>query len=195
MPDTIQDGSILEPIENDFPDEDHEAFDGAMDEPTTGSASSEGDGYNAVYPDPPSEETTPGDPSGSNILDERYKQDFDGLMFLGYLTDEFVVAGHRFNIRTLNTDAMLEVALGIKKWQSTIAESRVYSTAVVAASIELVDERPLYQPLGVGVKDFDYRFAVVRRWYPWTIDQVYDRCMALELRVNAVLDYMGKASG
>jgi hypothetical protein len=195
MPDDIHDEDIVEPIETEFPESDPLWDDsGAMDEPTSfGPASSE-----APDLDPPSEGTTPGESDDSNLtLDPRYKDDFNGLMFLGYLTDEFDWAGHRFSIRTLNTDAMLEVALWCKKYEATIADSRAYATAVVAASIELLDGRPLYRTLGPGgdnAKDLELRIAVVRRWFRWTIDYVYSRSLELERRVDELVSLLGKAS-
>ena len=196
MPEPFRDGDIVEPIESEFPDEPPEWFGdlGAMDDPTsTGPASSE-----APDLDPPSEGTTPGGSDDSNpTLDPRYKDDFNGLFYLGYLSDEFEFAGHRFNIRTLNTDAMLEVALWCKKYEATIADSRAYATAVVAASIELLDGRPLYRPLGPGgdnAKDLEMRIAVVRKWFRWTIDHAYTKCLELERRVDELVSLLGKAS-
>ena len=200
MPDTSRgDASVIsEPIEEAFPDEDDidpdvEAAWLAQSTPP-GSASSEVDEETLIPPPPPSDETTPDEADDSAFLDPRYKQDFDGLTFLGYLADEFEVGGHRISVRTLNTDALLEVSLWTQKYSGSLGESRAYSTAVVAAAVELLDGRPLHRPLGSGEADFPHRVAIVRRWYPWTIDQIYSRVRELERRVDALLAELGKAS-
>ena len=191
---------ISEPIEEAFPGEDDidpdvEAAWALAQSTSPGSASSEVDDETLIPP-PPSDETTPDEADDSvTLLDPRYKQDFEGLTYLGYLADEFEVGGHRLSVRTLNTDALLEVGLWTQKFSGSLGESRAYSTAVVAAAIELLDGRPLHRPLGSGEPDFAMRVAVVRKWYPWTIDQIYSRVMELERRVDAVLSELGKASG
>jgi hypothetical protein len=190
---------ISDPIEEPFPDGDDIDPDveaaWLAQSTSPGSVSSEVDESQLVPPPPPSDETTPDEADDSNILDPRYKRDFEGLTYLGYLADEFDLAGHRFNIRTLNTDALLEVALWVQRYSGSLGESRAYSTAVVAAAVELLDGKPLHRPLGPGEPDFDMRVAIVRKWYPWTIDQVYSRVRELERRVDAILVELGKAFG
>jgi hypothetical protein len=202
MPDALRDevAVISVPIEEPFPgepdiDPDIEAAWQAQSTSTGSASSIEVDESQLVPPPPPSDETTPDEADDSNILDPRYKQDFEGLTYLGYLADEFDLAGHRFNVRTLNTDALLEVALWTQKYSGSLGESRAYSTAVVAAAVELIDGRPINRPLGPNEPDFALRVAVVRRWYPWTIDQIYSRVRELERRVDDVLSELGKASG
>ena len=204
MPEATRDAEfavISEPIEEAFPDGDDidpdvEAAWAQAQSTSPGSASSEdGEEQEFIPPDPPFDETTPDEADDSvALLDPRYKKDFDGLTFLGYLADEFEVGGHRVSVRTLNTDALLEVGLWTAKFSGSLGESRAYSTAVVAAAIELLDGRPLHRPLGSGEPDFALRVAVVRKWYPWTIDQIYSRVMELERRVDALLSELGKAS-
>ena len=202
MPDTTRGevAVISDPIEEPFPgepdfDPEVEAAWQAQSTSPGSVSSSEVDESQLIPPPPPFDETTPDEADDSNFLDPRYKRDFEGLTYLGYLADEFDLAGHRFNIRTLNTDALLEVSMWTQKYSGSLGESRAYSTAVVAAAVELLDGRPLHRPLGPGEPDFDMRVAIVRKWYPWTIDQIYSRVRELERRVDEVLAQLGKASG
>lgn len=132
------------------------------------------------------------------MFDERHKLDFEGLLFLGHLTDTFVWMGHKFTIRTLTTNEYLEVALLHKQYQGTIGDIRCYTAAIVAACIERVDGKELPLPLERTARDnqLSYRYQYIsEHWYPWIIDAVYERFQLLEARVEKVLEAMGKVSG
>lgn len=130
-------------------------------------------------------------------FDPRVRQDFDGLLFLGALTNQFEWLGHTFVIKTLSTDELLEVSLLVKEWQGTLGEMKAYSAAIVAACTVSVDGKPLPQPISANPGDLPVRnrFNMVRRWYPTTLDVVYDEYMQLERRVLEVMDAMGKVNG
>lgn len=131
-------------------------------------------------------------------FDERYMDDFNGLMFLGALTHRFEWLGHKFVIRTLTVDEYLQVALLTKPYAGTIGEARAYSTAVVALCTDSVDGQPLPTPVMAAndnawaVQRFEF---VKQRWFAPTVDLVYAEFFGLEARAQAVLDAMGKASG
>lgn len=157
-----------------------------------------------LYPEP--EPPARGEASGKSAppeqedlsFDERHRLDFEGLLYLGYLTDEFVWMGHKFSIRTITTNEYLEVALLHRKFQSTIGDIRAYTAAIVAACLVTVDGQDLPLPLDRLVKDvsLEYRFRYVTdHWYPWVIDAVYERFQELESKVESVMESMGKASG
>lgn len=130
-------------------------------------------------------------------FDPKVRQDFDGLLFLGKLEDEFYWLGHRFVIRTLVTDEILEVGLLHKQYAETLADVKAYQAAVAAACVVTVDGKPLPQPLSVDPSDtaLRNRFDYVRKsWYPSVLDQVYQRYLMLEGKVDAVIEAMGNPS-
>lgn len=152
---------------------------------------------------PPTEGTTPDETrrGGADVVappefDPRHREDFEGLLYIGALTHEFSWAGHRFKIRTVTTDELLEVGLAQKKYRDSLGDSRAYVTAMAAACIVLVDGKPLPRPLTSDMADteFSNKFDYVRsHWYPWTVDAVYEEYMKLEARVVEIIESMGKA--
>lgn len=130
---------------------------------------------------------------------DEHVQDFNGLMYLGALTDEFDFLGHRITIRTLTTDEILGIGLLLKKYEGSIAQEKAYAAAIVAAAVTSVDGRAL--PGAIGKSQDEYaplhiKFNYVRtRWFPWTVDFIFSRFLALEDRVREVFQEMGKAQG
>ena len=80
-------------------------------------------------------------------FDGRWRDEFEGLLYIGALTDRFVWLGHEFHIRTLTTGELAEVALVSKPYDGTEASMKAYQAGVVAASVLSVDGRPLPQPI------------------------------------------------
>lgn len=142
----------------------------------------------------PSDDTP--EPESLPEFDPRYTEEFEGLLYLGYLTRDFVWAGHKFSIRTLTTDEVLEVALLVKPYQGTLADAKAYQAAMCAACVVKVDERPLPAPITMDPSDtpLSNRFEFVRRsWYPLTLDAVYEEFLRLEQTVTEVIAAMGRA--
>jgi hypothetical protein len=128
-------------------------------------------------------------------FDPRVRMDFEGLLFLGYLTDTFHWAGHSFTIRTLTVDEIMEVGLLHAKYARTIADSKAYQRAVTAACLVQVDGKDLPQPISDRPSDtaLQNRWEYVGAFFPITLDAIYDRYLVLEGRVSEVLTAMGKA--
>lgn len=124
-------------------------------------------------------------------FDQRFRDEFEGLLFIGHLTDEFTWLGHRFVIRTLSTDEILEVGLLHKRYAETLADVKAYQGLIVAACIQAIDGRALPQPLGPEDSALLERFQQVRKWYPPTLDAVYSRYLQLESTVAKVIDSLG----
>ena len=133
------------------------------------------------------------------MFNEKYVEDFNGLMYLGALTKTFEWVGHKFKIRTLTADEYLLVAILTKPYAGTIGEARAFSTAVVSLCVDLVDGQPLPVPIMTHSDENAWayqRFNYVKaRWFNPTIDLVYREFLVLEERANLVLAEMGKASG
>lgn len=130
--------------------------------------------------------------------DPRYREPFEGLLYLGRLEETFRKWGHTFVIRTLTTEELVKVGMAVKPYEDTRASNAAYQAAVVAASVVTVDRQPL--PSGITVDDADDLLAVrfpyvLKRWMPPVREMVYSRCFALELTARKALDAMGEASG
>lgn len=126
-----------------------------------------------------------------------WQQDMDGLLQLGALMASFSWCGHRFVIKTLSSDEELIVATLTREWQETIGGPKAYAIAVAALAVQAVDDVPMPTPVGETGAKHQWaieRFRYARRWYPPTIDSIYDHYLALEHRVKGVLDELGKAS-
>ena len=133
-------------------------------------------------------------------FDQRYAEDFTGLLYLGAMTRSFEWLGHHFVIRTLSMDELLAVGQIMKPWMGTVAEPKAYTVAMVALSVVTVDgkdELPIPVSDGKGEYAWAYqRFNYVKaHWHSPTIDRVYSEYRALETKVDAVIEAMEKASG
>jgi hypothetical protein len=130
-------------------------------------------------------------------FDQRCRQDFDGLLYLGALERQFAWLGHTFVIRTLNSAELVEIGLLVKEYSGSDSYLRAYQGAVTAACVRQVDGKPI--PV-IPISDSDTalreRFNwIMRHWFPPTLDQVYQEYILLETRAREVIEAMGKASG
>jgi hypothetical protein len=127
-----------------------------------------------------------------------FRQDFEGLLYLGKLTDDFTWLGHDYVIQTLNTGSLLTIGQLHKEYINTLADVKAYQALVIAASVVSLDGKSLPRPVTVDAKpDEELRsaFRYVLRWFPPTIDYIYERVMELEAKVDAVIASMAKAYG
>jgi hypothetical protein len=129
-------------------------------------------------------------------FDERYTEAFEGLAFLGSLTEQFSWLGHEFVIRTLGVDEQLAVAQVTAKYKDG-GEQLAYVTAVVAMCVVTVDGEELPTPIGEDQQLAEWahrRFAYVKaNWFQPTINEVFQRYLKLEDTVAQVIEAMGKA--
>lgn len=130
-------------------------------------------------------------------FDPQWQEDFNGLLFLGSLSNTFDYMGHRFTIRTLNGGEILAVAQVIAPYTGTVAENRAYSMATVAASVVAVDGQPLPLPFEkmTPAAALQQRFERVKDWFPPTIDMAFGEYLKLNAKVEEVLAKMGEAFG
>lgn len=136
------------------------------------------------------------DPEPMGPFDERYREPFAGLMFLGALQASFDFIGHRFVIRTLTTDETLAIGMITKEFEETIGAQRAYATALVALCIQSVDGRQLPSPIGTDDNNYAWAFErfnyVKARWFPYVVDNIYERYLLLESKTIEVLQEMAK---
>lgn len=130
-------------------------------------------------------------------FDRRFTRDMEGLLYLGKLTKRFHWLGHSFTIQTLSVDDVLEVGLLHQEFVNTVSDVKAYQAAVVAACVVEVDGKPMPIPLLADTSDKGLmdRFLYVRRWFPPTLDAIYEQYLKLEARVSEVIEAMGKAPG
>lgn len=130
-------------------------------------------------------------------FDEKVKEPFMGLLFLGALTEEFTFCGHKFRIRTLTQDEVLAIGQILKRFNDSVSQMSAYATAMVAACLISVDHQPLPTAIQSEATEVTLtsRMDYVSQWYPTTINHVYSQYLELEAKVDAVADAMGKVSG
>jgi hypothetical protein len=142
----------------------------------------------AAAPPPPEADAS------SEFIDsfpEKWKQDFEGLAYLGYLEDTVRIPFHEFVIRTILPAEKLEIALICREFEGSIGYNRAYKASIVSAAIHLVDG----QQLLVARKDapaLRQKYAyVVNTWYDPVIEILYRAVDALEGRQYQVMKALG----
>lgn len=120
---------------------------------------------------------------GIDEVDEDYPSDnLVGLINLGRLTKEVTVRGNRVRLRTLTIGEELEVGLLVQPYANTLVEGRAYACAVIAASVDSVNGKPLVTNFGPGEGDLlRRRFDHVRNnWYWPVIEELYEQFVTLQ---------------
>jgi hypothetical protein len=127
-----------------------------------------------------------------------WREDFAGLLVMGALRGWFEWCGHRIALRTLTTDEEILVGQLTREYEGSIAGTKAYATAIAGLCVEAVDRQPMPVPLGEHPgRPYAWaleRFNYARRWYPPTIDAIFDAYLALEMRQREVLAGLGKSS-
>lgn len=151
----------------------------------------------------PTPEDTPaadGQVPEAALFDDRWKDAFHGLAYLGAASWSFEWLGHKFVIRTLTDDEELAIAKIIKEWEGTVGYDRAYRTAVAALCTVTIDKQGMPTPV-VDEDEPGYAWAIHKfnyakaRWFKYTIDKIYEQYLVLESEVREVLLQMGKAYG
>lgn len=129
-------------------------------------------------------------------FDPRHRQAFTGLLYLGALTTEVSLWGHRFVLATPTQTERLQIGPVIQAYVNTLTGEIAYGTAMVAAYLVSVDGQALPQPVLTNPKETAlhdrFRWVTDNLLRP-VIDYLYSECMKLEASVDAVLEAMGKA--
>lgn len=116
-----------------------------------------------------------------------------GLMYIGYLTDDFDLFGHKVSIRTLKVGEELEAELLTQKYKDTNEADRAYAIALVAACITSLDGRPLVSGLGPSDETLDRRYQyILNNWHWITINEIYNHYRELATRSMEALDDVKK---
>lgn len=137
--------------------------------------------------------------SVDSVFDEKYREDFTGLLYLGKLEDECTVAGHRFLLATPTQDDRLEMGPLHKPWVNTITGEMAWRTIFVAAYLRRIDEEVAPEPLNSSITGLRTRFDWVRRSIvsDIIIEKLFEQCMIIDARVRELieeLDGLGESS-
>jgi hypothetical protein len=145
------------------------------------------------------EEPGPAGPEAPARFDERWREEFVGLLYLGALTASFTWLGHRFVLRTLRTSEYLEVSRLASEYRDTDGYAKALQAALTAASVVSVDGRPVGGvPLTTTPGDTQVEMAfryVLDNWFPPVVDKVYEQFVLLEAQQREVLEAMGNPAG
>lgn len=82
------------------------------------------------------------DPSPEAIagFPEAVQNDVEGLLWLGYLEDDFSFCGHHFVIRTLRGDEELLAGLVTREYSETMAQAKAQVWSTIALALVAVDD-------------------------------------------------------
>lgn len=131
-------------------------------------------------------------------FDTRISNDVEGLLFLGYLTSDIEVFGHKLTIKTLRRGERLACALLIHEYSETLGVGDALETAYVAASISTLDGRALSAALSSEEEHDPLRriranFDRVVKWYDPVIETIYIEYQKLLMRqAQAFVELEGK---
>jgi hypothetical protein len=136
------------------------------------------------------------EPDPADLLaefDPRWTDEMEGLLYVGRVTHQFNLAGHRVTIATPEAMDSLKVALLIKDYQDTAGSLRALTIAAVATCLVKIDGHEL--PRGImadGSDDMQTRFDWVARLHTSVIDGIYREYEDLEVKVNDAIQSLGK---
>lgn len=128
-------------------------------------------------------------------FDPKFRTDFEGLTYIGYLETPVEAFGHEFLIKTLTVGDKLQVAQICKEFEGTYGYARAYKAAVLAGALIQVDGEPITvaeQKRSVVRQRFEY---IVNTWYDPVIEVLYHKVDQLELRVLEISQELGMADG
>lgn len=106
------------------------------------------------------------------LSESPFGKDIISLLNLGELKARIDVRGHDVTLRTLRMDEELEIGLLVQPYQGTLEEGRALATAVVAASVESIDDMPLVAELGPGENLLRKKFDYVRTRMYWPVIKI-----------------------
>jgi hypothetical protein len=137
-------------------------------------------------------------PMAPKAFDDRYKQPFTGLMYLGHLEENFSIWGHVFRIVTPSRLERLQAGELHAPYLGTLAAEIGYETVMVAAFLTEVDGHELPKPVITDPSN-----NAVRDRFKWVTENlkepviglVYEHVLRLDESVREVMAAMGEASG
>jgi hypothetical protein len=126
-------------------------------------------------------------------FDPRWTEEFEGLLYVGKVTHNFRLAGHKVTVMTPEANDSLKAALLIKDYQGTAGELRALTIATLATCLVKVDGFTL--PRGImadGSDDLETRFNWVAQLHQVVIDGIFSEFLELEGKVATAIRDLGK---
>ena len=150
--------------------------------------------------DVPEEDGTPATgPDGLSEFDQRYREPFTGLLYLGKLEKTVYLFGHSFELRTPSQAEKIEIGLLHKPYVNSMASELAWGTLTLAAYLRSIDGTPLPEPLGPKDSGLKERFDwIVNHLRSQIVQALFTECVALETKVDNILkefDRLGESSG
>lgn len=132
-------------------------------------------------------------------FDPRYANDVEGLIYLGRLTADSLVYGHRFTLKTLTRGEKLAIGLFVRDYDGAISEADAMQTALLSCAIIAVDGRPLSISLGptdnTPENTLARNFPILAGWYDALLEEIYSDYQHLIIRqAQAFGELEGKSS-
>jgi len=126
-------------------------------------------------------------------FDPRWQEQFEGLLFVGKVTHEFNLAGHKITLMTPEANDSLKAALLIKDYQGTAGELRALTIATLATCLVKIDGHTL--PRGImadGSDDMEFRYKWIGQLHQVVIDGIFNEFLELEGKVAEAIRDLGK---
>lgn len=122
---------------------------------------------------------------------EEWRNDFEGLAYIGYLERVVPLPGHEVVLRTLLAGEKIQVVSIAQDLEGSVGYSRIYKAAAVAAALVSVDGRPIMiQEKNKGVVRQKFEF-VINLWHDVVIDYLFPYVKDLEARQVQIMKDSG----
>jgi hypothetical protein len=144
--------------------------------------------------------TEPSGPDDTSGFDQRHREAFTGLLYVGKLSTRVTHFGHSFDLETPSQREKLEAGILHKRYVNTISGDIAWATLTVALYLTAVDDEPLPEPLGPDTQtQVKERFNwVLDNLKPGVVETLFTDCLELDAQVNDVLgelERLSKVSG
>lgn len=127
------------------------------------------------------------------LFPEEYKNQVDGLLWLGHLETSFEFCGHHFTLRTLKADEELAANVVVGEYADTKAQAKAWVWAHLALAIVAVDRDEAWCP-SIGPNEttisrcrarFNY---LITNWYWPTAAYVFNKYSELVAEQSAAVE-------
>lgn len=125
-------------------------------------------------------------------LDPEAREDFVGLMRLGYLEDVCTIAGHSFRLRTPTHDARIERGTLHREHLNSMNTEPMWRLITVATYCVEIDGVPAPEPLNPRTAGVADRLRWIKNTVFSTvmIEKIFRQCLLLDAREFAVVEYL-----
>lgn len=134
-----------------------------------------------------------GEPS-SPILTDAEVDRVLSIASVGEVRRDFELMGHHFTMHALSERELIEVSSYSAAFSGTRAGNMAFRMYAVAAAIDLVDGKPLYQPLSPSEEDtLAKRGDEIGKWYPAVVDALYSEYVDITRESDSLIDKLKKS--